>query len=71
MQLIISYARAEGLRRIEGQVLRDNTTMLAMCRELGFSIRADEGDAAIANVALGLDEAQGQSLSAAGLQERQ
>jgi acetyltransferase len=72
MQLIISYARAEGLRRIEGQVLRDNTTMLAMCRELGFSIRADDGDAAIANVALDLDGAQGQSFeSAGGPHERQ
>ena len=28
MQLIIEYARAEGLRRIEGQVLSENRTML-------------------------------------------
>jgi acetyltransferase len=38
MQLIIEYARAEGLEVIHGQVLRENATMLKMCRELGFSI---------------------------------
>jgi acetyltransferase len=58
MQLIISYARAEGLRRIEGQVLRDNTTMLAMCQELGFSIRADPGDAAVVLVTMALGDSQ-------------
>jgi acetyltransferase len=36
MQLIIEYARAEGLKVIQGQVLRENATMLKMCRELGF-----------------------------------
>jgi acetyltransferase len=44
MQMIIDYARAEGLRRIEGQVLSENTTMLAMCRQLGFTIAADAYD---------------------------
>ena len=41
MQMIIEYARAEGLRTIEGQVLRENTAMLAMCRKLGFNIAGD------------------------------
>jgi acetyltransferase len=50
MQTIIEYARSEGLREIEGQVLRDNTTMIAMCRELGFSVKADPDDASICNV---------------------
>jgi acetyltransferase len=44
MQLIIDYARAEGLKTIEGQVLGENTAMLTMCRELGFSISADPSD---------------------------
>jgi hypothetical protein len=35
MQMIIDYARAEGVQAIEGQVLRENTTMLAMCKEWG------------------------------------
>ena len=45
MQLMIEYARVEGLKIIEGQVLSENTTMLAMCREFGFKIRADPHDA--------------------------
>ena len=44
MQQIIEYARAEGLKTIEGQVLRENVTMLTMCRELGFAIRPDPND---------------------------
>jgi acetyltransferase len=41
MQTLIDYARAEGLLTIEGQVLRENTTMVAMCREIGFSVASD------------------------------
>ncbi|MGB7099292.1 MAG: bifunctional acetate--CoA ligase family protein/GNAT family N-acetyltransferase [Xanthobacteraceae bacterium] len=41
MQFIIEYARAEGIRSIHGQVLQENTTMLDMCRELGFQIMSD------------------------------
>jgi acetyltransferase len=45
MQRILEYSRAEGLKTIEGQVLRDNVTMLNMCRELGFEIATDPNDA--------------------------
>jgi len=41
MQIMFEYARWLGLRTIEGQVLRENTTMLAMCAELGFTIRTE------------------------------
>jgi acetyltransferase len=44
MQMMIEYARAEGLGTIEGQVLSENTAMLAMCRELGFEIMPDPND---------------------------
>jgi acetyltransferase len=44
MQMIIDYARAEGLQTVEGQVLQDNITMLTMCRELGFEIAPDPQD---------------------------
>jgi acetyltransferase len=47
MQMLIEYARSEGIGTIEGQVLRDNATMLAMCRELGFQISADPEDTEI------------------------
>jgi acetyltransferase len=44
MQMIIEYARGEGLKTIEGQVLAENTAMLAMCKELGFDIAPDPDD---------------------------
>jgi acetyltransferase len=56
MQLIIEYARAEGLKTIEGQVLSENTTMIAMCRELGFTVAADPNEPETVLVKLGLGE---------------
>ena len=41
MQLIIEYARSERLKYIAGDVLAENTVMLAMCRDLGFEIADD------------------------------
>jgi acetyltransferase len=55
MQLIIAYARQEGLQRIEGQVLRENTVMLDMCREIGFSVGSDPTDTSIAVVRLNVE----------------
>jgi acetyltransferase len=54
MQLIIEYARAEGLQRISGQVLQENSAMLAMCRELGFQSKTDPTDSALQLVSLDL-----------------
>lgn len=54
MQTIIDYARTRGLRSIEGQVLRGNTTMLDMCRDLGFALRPDPGDPQIVSAKLDL-----------------
>jgi len=54
MNMIIEYAHSEGIGRIEGQVLRANTTMLAMCAELGFCSAADPDDPAILKVSLNL-----------------
>ncbi len=54
MQMVIEYARAEGLRHIEGQVLAENTTMRAMCRELGFTVAPDADEPNICFVALAL-----------------
>lgn len=54
MQMIIEYARQEGLRRIYGEVLHENTVMLRMCRELGFDIRKDPDDPAMSVVTLDL-----------------
>jgi acetyltransferase len=40
MELIIEYAKSEGLKRISGEVLQENTAMLKMCRELGFAVKS-------------------------------
>jgi len=54
MQLIIEYARSEGLKTISGDVLQENTVMLEMCRHLGFEIKTDPVDPSICDVSLKL-----------------
>jgi acetyltransferase len=36
MRRVLDYAKEKGLRRVYGDVLVENTTMLQMCAELGF-----------------------------------
>ncbi|CAO3372007.1 bifunctional acetate--CoA ligase family protein/GNAT family N-acetyltransferase [Azospirillum argentinense] len=36
MNKILDYARSRGIREVYGEVLRENTSMLGMCRALGF-----------------------------------
>jgi acetyltransferase len=52
MRIMIEYAHWQGLRMVEGQVLRENRTMLAMCRQLGFTLKPDPDDPSITNVTL-------------------
>jgi acetyltransferase len=54
MQLIIEYAKSEGLKRISGQVLQENSAMLNMCRELGFAVKSDAADHTLCDVTLEL-----------------
>ena len=54
MQMIIEYARSEGLKAISGDVLSENTVMLAMCRSLGFEVKSDPVEHEICNVRLAL-----------------
>lgn len=54
MQLITEYARSEGLKAISGDVLTENTVMLAMCRNLGFQVKSDPVEHDICNVKLAL-----------------
>jgi acetyltransferase len=56
MQLMIAYAKSEGLQRLTGQVLRGNIKMLDMCRALGFSVSVDPNDSDISDVSLSLGE---------------
>jgi RimJ/RimL family protein N-acetyltransferase len=54
MQLIIEYAKSEGVSRIDGQILRENSVMLKMCRELGFEVKTDAEDRGLCDVVLAL-----------------
>ncbi|TPL12905.1 bifunctional acetate--CoA ligase family protein/GNAT family N-acetyltransferase [Mesorhizobium sp. B2-4-11] len=51
---IVDYARADGIGRIEGIMLAENTRMLAMCREFGFSIRRHPSEPGLVEVTLEL-----------------
>ena len=55
MQLMIAYAKSDGLKRIFGQILHENTVMLKMCRELGFEVKTDPDDYSIYDVTLVLE----------------
>ncbi len=54
MRHIIAYAMANGFRRIHGEVLTENTTMLAMCVRLGFHIVNDPSQRGIVTATLDL-----------------
>jgi RimJ/RimL family protein N-acetyltransferase len=56
MQQIIAYAKSEGLKRIYGQILQENTVMLKMCRELAFEIKTDPEDRGLRDVTLMLED---------------
>jgi RimJ/RimL family protein N-acetyltransferase len=52
MNRIIKFSKQKGLKTMRGQVLSENTTMLAMCAELGFHIRDDTDEPGIKSVTL-------------------
>jgi acetyltransferase len=52
MDKLIAYARQRGLSEIHGQVLRENTAMLAFCKDLGFSTEAEKGSPELVRVRL-------------------
>jgi acetyltransferase len=52
MQTLIEYARAEGIRTIQGEVLAENITMLRMCAELGFGIADNPDEPGVCTVKL-------------------
>ncbi|MGX9430099.1 MULTISPECIES: bifunctional acetate--CoA ligase family protein/GNAT family N-acetyltransferase [Bradyrhizobium] len=54
MQLLIEYARSEGLKAISGQVLTENIVMLDMCRKFGFEVKADPLEHGLCDVKLAL-----------------
>ena len=58
MQHLIRYAKAEGLAELNGMVLAENTTMLDMCRQMGFSVKSIEDDLTVREVVLQLSKCQ-------------
>ncbi|QCI63920.1 bifunctional acetate--CoA ligase family protein/GNAT family N-acetyltransferase [Phreatobacter stygius] len=54
MRLIIDYAREQRIKRIYGQVLNENHKMLALARDLGFSVSTDPDDSSLQRVVLEL-----------------
>jgi RimJ/RimL family protein N-acetyltransferase len=56
MQLMIEYAKSDGLKQISGQILQENSIMLKMCRELGFDVKTDAEDRGVCDVTLVLEQ---------------
>jgi acetyltransferase len=54
METLIDYARSEGIVALQGEVLAENSIMLRMCSELGFSISPSPTDSNIRLVQLPL-----------------
>jgi acetyltransferase len=52
MQMMIEYARSEGLKTVSGDVLTENTVMLEVCRHLGFEVKADPHEPGVSSVKL-------------------
>lgn len=51
---LLGYARARGIRRVFGDVLRENTTMLQIAEEMGFAPEPGDGQSDAVTVALDL-----------------
>lgn len=56
MKHMITNAKQKGLVAVQGQVLAENTTMLAMCGELGFHAADDPGERGVKVVTLPMAE---------------
>ncbi|MGE0564245.1 MAG: N-acetyltransferase family protein [Pseudolabrys sp.] len=55
MKRMIGYARKHGIAVVHGQVLDENSTMLAMCEELGFHVADDPAERGMKYVTLALN----------------
>jgi acetyltransferase len=64
MRRIIDYARARGIGEVVGDVLRDNGTMLKLCKLFGFTTHRDPDDLGIVKVRLQL-QGEGDGAAAA------
>jgi acetyltransferase len=65
MQHLIAYAREEGLQQLFGEILANNTTMLTMCRDLGFNIEVIPDDSTLRRVTLNIGSTQNRKAAGA------
>jgi acetyltransferase len=54
MGLLIDHARARGLGELFGEILSENQPMIAMCKELGFTVKPMAGEPSISEAVLSL-----------------
>jgi len=54
---LIAYARADGLRWLDGVVLRENAGMLGLARRFGFASQPGPEDSTLSRISLALDGA--------------
>jgi acetyltransferase len=52
MKHMIEFSKHKDLKTVRGEVLSENTTMLAMCTELGFHVTDDPNDRGVRTVTL-------------------
>ena len=70
MQHIIDYAKSEGLHELHGAVLGENSTMLRMCAEIGFSVEEEPGNNSLRRVVLTLDDRDHRGCKASSMTPR-
>jgi acetyltransferase len=51
---LMDIARSKGLKKIEGEVLKNNTNMLKLMKRLGFTATVSPEDSSIKNVHIDL-----------------
>ncbi|PSH57299.1 GNAT family N-acetyltransferase [Phyllobacterium endophyticum] len=57
LRQLINFARADGVKQIEGLILSENKKMLTLCREFGFSISHHPSDQSLMLATLNLQRA--------------
>ncbi|MGQ9368155.1 bifunctional acetate--CoA ligase family protein/GNAT family N-acetyltransferase [Azospirillum sp. ST 5-10] len=57
MKMILDYARSRGIKQVYGEVLRENTNMLGMCRRLGFVRKENLDEPGVVEVCIDLGKA--------------
>ena len=58
MSRILEYARSRGIKEVYGEVLRENTNMLGMCRALGFVRKENLDEPGVVEVRIDLEKAR-------------